>query len=132
LVPVVLRDYGYLITKKKLDEEDTFQDCLADPTEFVTAAVADAHLPAAIKKGTHRWDNPAPWGGRAAPWPALSAVCMCVAGEIIQLERRGFYICDANDAGSPLFLIALPDPKQITQTPAPAAATATGAAAPKK
>ena len=48
---VVLHDYGFLITKKKLEEEDNFQDCLADKTEFHTTAIVDKHV-SAIAKGS--------------------------------------------------------------------------------
>lgn len=63
LVPLKLRDYDFLITKKKLEEEDTFEDCLNEKTEFLTEAVGDANL-VTVKKG-----------------------------EIIQLERRYVAVC---------------------------------------
>lgn len=47
---VVLMDYDYLITKKKLEEEDTFESFLNEKTEFRADALADRHL-AVIKKG---------------------------------------------------------------------------------
>jgi glutamyl-tRNA synthetase len=79
LINVVLHDYDYLITKKKLEEEDSLEGVLTPVTEFVTQAIGDANL-ARIKKG-----------------------------DIIQLERKGFYICDRAEA--PLKLIAIPDGK---------------------
>lgn len=64
LTPVALLDYDYLITKKKLEEDDDVAQCLAPVTEFVTPAVADPNV-AALRKGA-----------------------------IIQFERKGFYIVD--------------------------------------
>ena len=83
--PVILHDYDYLITKKKLEEEDSLDDCLTPVTEFITEAVGDANLVA------------------------------CKRGEIIQIERKGFFIVDAEAAGSePMHLIAIPDGKAKT------------------
>lgn len=64
-MPVKLFDYDYLITKKKLEEEDTFDGCLTPVTEFITEAVADANMARDLKKG-----------------------------DIVQLERKGFFIVD--------------------------------------
>ena len=61
---LALFDYDYLITKKKLEENDSFEDCLNNKTIFKVDAVGDVNLKL-LKKG-----------------------------EIIQLERKGFYICD--------------------------------------
>jgi glutamyl-tRNA synthetase len=86
LVPLSLHDYDYLITKKKLDEEDTLDDCLTPVTEFVTPAVGDANLAKDVK-----------------------------VGDIVQLERKGFYIVDEVPADGqfyqarPIRLIAIPD-----------------------
>jgi len=44
-------DYDYLITKKKLEEEDTFENFLNEKTEFRADALADRHL-SVVKKGT--------------------------------------------------------------------------------
>lgn len=83
--PAVLHDYDYLITKKKLEEEDSLDDCLTPVTEFITEAVGDANL-GALKRG-----------------------------EIIQLERKGFFIVDAEANGNePVHLIAIPDGKAKT------------------
>lgn len=80
LVAVTLNDYDYLITKKKLEEEDPFEQFVTPVSEFVTMAIGDANLKE-LKKG-----------------------------EFIQLERKGFYICDQEWAeGTPLKLIAIPD-----------------------
>ncbi|KNE55446.1 glutamine-tRNA ligase [Allomyces macrogynus ATCC 38327] len=80
LTSVLLKDYDYLITKKKLEEDDDFQSVLTPVTEFTTEAVGDANL------------------------------CQLNVGDIIQLERRGYYICDAND-GKTVTLISIPDGK---------------------
>lgn len=84
LVPLSLHDYDYLITKKKLEEEDTLDDCLTPVTEFVTPALGDANLANDIK-----------------------------VGDIIQLERKGFFIVDEipqiPSATQPIRLIAIPD-----------------------
>ena len=80
-VNLVLLDYDYLITKKKLEEDDTFEDCVNKHTEFKEEAIGDANL-MHLKKG-----------------------------DIIQLERKGFYICDKPyDAANPVVhLILIPD-----------------------
>ena len=84
LVPLCLHDYDYLITKKKLEEEDTLDDCLTPVTEFITPALGDANLAKDIK-----------------------------VGEIIQLERKGFFIVDQIPENissiHPIRLIAIPD-----------------------
>ena len=86
LVPLSLHDYDYLITKKKLEEEDTLDGCLTPVTEFVTPAIGDANLAKDIK-----------------------------VGDIIQLERKGFFIVDQVPAteelsqARPIKLIAIPD-----------------------
>jgi len=64
VTPVVLCDYDFLITKKKMEDEDNFEEFLNPLTEIKVAAVGDGNL-ANLKKG-----------------------------DKIQLERRGFYICD--------------------------------------
>lgn len=84
LVPLSLHDYDYLITKKKLEEEDTLYDCLTPVTEFITPALGDANLSKDIK-----------------------------VGDIIQLERKGFFIVDeipqVPSATQPIRLISIPD-----------------------
>lgn len=86
LVPLSLHDYDYLITKKKLEEEDSLDDCLTPVTEFITPAIGDSNLAKDLK-----------------------------AGDIIQIERKGFYIVDAVpeaeklSQSNPIRLIAIPD-----------------------
>ncbi|ORY33131.1 tRNA synthetases class I, catalytic domain-domain-containing protein [Naematelia encephala] len=62
LVPVVLIEYDYLITKKKLEEDDALEDVLNPKTEYRVNALASAEV-----AGLNKWD-------------------------IIQFERKGFYI----------------------------------------
>jgi glutamyl-tRNA synthetase len=63
LVPVTLIDYDYLINKKKIEDGDDFTACLNPVTEYRVKAVADANV-----KDLKAFD-------------------------IIQFERKGFYIC---------------------------------------
>jgi glutamyl-tRNA synthetase len=82
LVAVILLDYDYLITKKKLDENDAFEQFVTPISEFVTHAIGDANLVSVQK------------------------------GEIVQLERKGFFICDQMwSEKQPIKLIAIPDGK---------------------
>jgi glutamyl-tRNA synthetase len=80
-VPLVLLDYDYLITKKKLEEDDSFEDCLNRNTIFEEQAFGDSNL-AFVKEG-----------------------------DIIQLERKGYFRCDkASSASDPsVHLILIPD-----------------------
>ncbi|KAG0226909.1 hypothetical protein BGW41_004017 [Actinomortierella wolfii] len=85
LVPVLLKDYDYLITKKKIEEDDDLKDILTPVTEFTTEAVADCNV-AELNKG-----------------------------DIIQLERKGFYIVDKKaEDGKPAVLILIPDGKSAS------------------
>lgn len=63
LIPVALIEYDYLITKKKLEENDSLDEVVNSKTEYRVNALASAEV-ANLK----RWD-------------------------IIQFERKGFYIC---------------------------------------
>lgn len=63
LVPVTLIEYDYLITKKKLEEDDQLEDVLNPKTEYRTKALASKEV-----ESLKKWD-------------------------IIQFERKGFYIC---------------------------------------
>jgi glutamyl-tRNA synthetase len=63
LVPVTLIDYDYLITKKKLEDDDDFDKVTNDKTEYRTKALASKEV-----ENLKKWD-------------------------IIQFERKGFYIC---------------------------------------
>nr|CRX79100.1 hypothetical protein ls5930a1_00145 [Leucosporidium scottii] len=87
LIPVTLLDYDYLITKKKLEEDDDVQNFLTPQTEFRVEAVADLNV-ANLKKG-----------------------------DIIQFERKGYYIVDkafdpsSSTSSAPAELILIPDGK---------------------
>jgi glutamyl-tRNA synthetase len=64
LIDATLIDYDYLITKKKLEENDDLKDFATPVTEFRESALADANV-RDLKRG-----------------------------DIIQFERRGYYIFD--------------------------------------
>ncbi|POY72872.1 hypothetical protein BMF94_4032 [Rhodotorula taiwanensis] len=85
VTPVTLLDYDYLITKKKLEEDDKVEELINPKTEFRTAAIADHNIRS------------------------------LAAGTIIQFERKGFYIVDrAFDSSKPdqaAELILIPDGK---------------------
>ncbi|KAG0592616.1 hypothetical protein KC19_1G267300 [Ceratodon purpureus] len=84
LVPLTLVDLDHLITKKKLEETDEFINVLNPITRVETSAVGDSNM-----RNLQR-------------------------GEIIQLERKGYYICDVPYLRSarPVVLIAIPDGRQ--------------------
>jgi len=87
LIDVTLLDYDYLITKKKLEENDRLEDFASPVTEFRSEAYADANVKE-LKKG-----------------------------DIIQFERKGYYIFDgATGEGDALRLefIHIPDGKQAS------------------
>lgn len=81
LVPLTLVNFEHLIVKKKLEEGEDFLSVLNDPTRFETSAVGDSNM-----RNLQR-------------------------GEIIQLERKGYYICDVPflRSSKPIVLIAIPD-----------------------
>ncbi|CAG8473233.1 17179_t:CDS:10 [Cetraspora pellucida] len=64
VLEIVLADYDYLINKRKLEENDEVKDYVTEKTEFLTSAVADSN------------------------------VRMLKKGDIIQFERKGYYILD--------------------------------------
>eukprot|EP01114_Cavostelium_apophysatum_P006551 TRINITY_DN1791_c0_g1_i1.p1 TRINITY_DN1791_c0_g1~~TRINITY_DN1791_c0_g1_i1.p1 ORF type:complete len:763 (+),score=205.51 TRINITY_DN1791_c0_g1_i1:72-2291(+) len=81
LVQVSLIEYGNLITKKKLEEDDKVED-IANPDSIdVTHALGDPNLRSLSK------------------------------GDRIQLERRGYFICDEAylKGTKPMVLIMIPD-----------------------
>ncbi|ORY05776.1 glutamyl-tRNA synthetase [Basidiobolus meristosporus CBS 931.73] len=103
LVNLELLDYDYLITKKKLEEDDEIKDVITPVTEFKSIAVGDANL-AEVK-----------------------------VGDIIQLERKGYYIADqAASADLPLKLIRIPDGKANTMASKADDSQSKKAKAPKK
>lgn len=78
---VRLIEVDHLLCKAKLTEEDSFDDYVTKQSWFETEAVADA---------------------------SISAI---QPGQIIQLERRGYFICDEKpaDPSQPLALLFIPD-----------------------
>ncbi|KAJ3068345.1 hypothetical protein HDU98_008466 [Podochytrium sp. JEL0797] len=104
----VLYDFDYLITKKHLEETDEMDDFVTPVTEFKVEAWGDANL-----RG-------------------------CNKGDIIQLERKGYYIVDkAFDAQNPndaMHLFFVPDGRadSIKSKAAPEEPVAAAAAAPSK
>lgn len=67
LIPVALLDYDYLITKKKLEEGDNLDDFITPVTEFREDALADANV------------------NDLKP------------GDIIQFERKGYFVYDGEN-----------------------------------
>ena len=63
-IPILLLDYDYLITKKKLEEDDSVQDFITPLTEFTIDAIGDLNMK------------------------------LLKRGEIIQFERKTYYIVD--------------------------------------
>eukprot|EP01025_Chloroclados_australasicus_P012110 TRINITY_DN15522_c0_g1_i1.p1 TRINITY_DN15522_c0_g1~~TRINITY_DN15522_c0_g1_i1.p1 ORF type:complete len:190 (-),score=31.23 TRINITY_DN15522_c0_g1_i1:311-880(-) len=84
LVPLCLVDLGHLITKPKLEEEDVFEDFVNRESWKETEALGDANMRA------------------------------LQVGDIIQLERKGFYRVDAAQTkpNKPLLLLTIPDGRQ--------------------
>ncbi|CAG8580606.1 5243_t:CDS:10 [Paraglomus brasilianum] len=78
---VKLVDYDYLINKKKLAENDDVKDFLTAKTEFLDEAIADGNV-RDLKKG-----------------------------DIIQFERRGYYIFDSDASSDDIRFIRIPDGK---------------------
>jgi glutamyl-tRNA synthetase len=99
-VPATLLDYDYLITKKKLEENDNLDDYITPVTEFREEALADANIND-LKKG-----------------------------DIIQFERKGYYIYDGEADGVKQFIL-IPDGRaaSIALKATPATSTSTGARA---
>mmetsp|Transcript_27391 Transcript_27391/g.91089 ORF Transcript_27391/g.91089 Transcript_27391/m.91089 type:complete len:874 (-) Transcript_27391:1272-3893(-) len=91
LVDVELVDLDFLLTKDKVEEEDDIKQVLNDHTKFV-----------------HR--------GRGE-----AAMRQLRRGDILQVERRGFYICDEPYVrpGDPIRLLFVPDGKSFFGVPPP-------------
>jgi len=84
LVEITLVDYGYLITCKKVEEGDVFED-LVNPNSMSEAqALGDANM-RGIKHG-----------------------------EVLQIERKGYYICDKvyGGPGKPSVFLNIPDGRE--------------------
>jgi len=82
-IPLTLVEFDFLITVPKLEETDELEKVLNEKTRFETEAIGEGSL-RNIKKG-----------------------------DIIQLTRRGFFICDVPyQLGSAVVLIFIPDGKE--------------------
>ena len=83
VVPLRLEHYGYLITKKKLEDEDTFEEFVNKNSIRIYDAIGDLNMKELNK------------------------------GDIIQLERKGYYIVDiphdASKPTEPIVLFDIPD-----------------------
>ncbi|XP_044489937.1 glutamate--tRNA ligase, cytoplasmic-like [Mangifera indica] len=86
LVNLTLMGFDYLITKKKLEEGEDFLDVLNPCTKTETLAIGDSNM-RNLKQG-----------------------------EILQLERKGYYRCDVpfTRPSKPVVLFAIPDGRQQT------------------
>jgi glutamyl-tRNA synthetase len=81
LVDVTLLDYDYLITKKKLEETDDVTEFVTPVSEFKEEAFADANVKDLTK------------------------------GDIMQFERKGYFIFDGIAQDGKLEFILIPDGK---------------------
>jgi glutamyl-tRNA synthetase len=96
LIETTLLDYDYLITKKKLEEDDKLEDLVTPVSEFREEAVADANI-----KGLQK-------------------------GDIIQFERKGYYIFDGTSKDGRYEFIHIPDGRAaslVSKAGVPAAAS---------
>ncbi|XP_068646136.1 glutamate--tRNA ligase, cytoplasmic [Aristolochia californica] len=86
LVPLSLVELDHLITKKKLEEDDDFKDFINPCTKRETAALGDSNM-RNLKRG-----------------------------EILQLERKGYFRCDVPylRPSKPIVLISIPDGRRQT------------------
>ncbi|XP_055357767.1 bifunctional glutamate/proline--tRNA ligase-like [Paramacrobiotus metropolitanus] len=91
LVPTICMQYDYLISKGNLGKDEDFQKFINTDNKKEIVMLGDPELQT-IKKG-----------------------------DIIQLQRRGFYVCDSPAAGNkPVVLIFVPDGKETAATGAEA------------
>ena len=81
LIPLQLIYFDYLITKKRLDEDENFEDFVNPTTMTTIEAMGDASMRILSK------------------------------GEIIQLERKGYFIVDRPfwKESTPMILFNIPD-----------------------
>lgn len=78
---VTLIDYDYLITKKKLEEDDKVENLVTPVTEFKDLAIVDQNVFKNVQ-----------------------------SGDTVQFERKGYYICDQEkEADGRLRFILIPD-----------------------
>ncbi|WBW72020.1 cytoplasmic glutamate-tRNA ligase Gus1 [Schizosaccharomyces osmophilus] len=80
-----LVDFDYLITKDKLEEEDDYKNFLTPKTEFHTSVYAD------------------------------NAVKDLKKGDIVQIERKGYFIVDSPFDGKGISFFNIPDGKTVNR-----------------
>lgn len=86
LADIELREFDHLITKDKLEEGDSVEDFLTEKTEFKTLAQADLN------------------------------VRQLKAGDVIQFERKGYFIVDkAYKEAERIIFFAVPDGKLVNK-----------------
>lgn len=83
LVPLEVQYFGHLLTKKKLEEGDKMEDYVNKHSKLVRECLGDPNMRTMQK------------------------------GDVIQLERVGYFICDEpyTRAGKPMVLLNIPDGK---------------------
>ncbi|GFH06937.1 putative glutamate--tRNA ligase, cytoplasmic, partial [Haematococcus lacustris] len=88
LVELLLVDFDYLINKRKVEEDDDFMQLVNPTTKFEVPASGDGNMRVLQK------------------------------GEVIQLERKGYYIVDQplTKPGKPMVLFCIPDGRTKTMT----------------
>eukprot|EP00803_Ostreobium_quekettii_P001629 evm.model.scf_402.2 EVM.evm.TU.scf_402.2 scf_402:7076-15125(+) len=84
LLPLTLVEFDYLISKKKLEEGDDFESVVKSNTRTDKAALGDPNMK------------------------------MLSKGDVLQLERKGYFIVDRAFAepGQPIVLFSIPDGRQ--------------------
>ncbi|CCF60353.1 hypothetical protein KAFR_0J02890 [Kazachstania africana CBS 2517] len=86
VVPVDLVDFDHLISKDKLEEDESFEDFLTPETEFHTSAIADLN----VKE--------------------------MKVGDVIQFERKGYFRLDSLPKdGKPYVFFTIPDGKSVNK-----------------
>ncbi|KAJ3300623.1 hypothetical protein HK104_009280 [Borealophlyctis nickersoniae] len=125
-VKLTLHDYDYLITKKKLEEEDEITDFITPVSEFkasgrMASEVSEQHLTNQVSCRRRLSVTPTCGISRKVKFcldrPSKSSRFLsfrgALPGEYIQLERKGYYICDrayeATNPDAPIHLIFIPD-----------------------
>eukprot|EP01025_Chloroclados_australasicus_P045510 TRINITY_DN4983_c0_g1_i1.p1 TRINITY_DN4983_c0_g1~~TRINITY_DN4983_c0_g1_i1.p1 ORF type:complete len:875 (-),score=90.09 TRINITY_DN4983_c0_g1_i1:294-2645(-) len=84
LVPLTLKEFGFLITKPKFEDDDNIEDFVNENSESTTVAIGDSNMRTLQR------------------------------GEIIQLERKGYYRVDEPylKKDQPMILFNIPDGKK--------------------
>jgi hypothetical protein len=102
-VPLTLREFDHLITKRKVEDDDKIADLFNDKSAWARPAWGDCNMGTLAK------------------------------GDVIQLERKGYWIVDvpAGGAGpgSPAVLLSIPDGREAKPAADEKAAKAAAAAA---